>query len=477
MNNEKSMTEESNLNSNFWNWFGKSKVVDEQGKPLAVYHGTQRPDRVGNQFDPKRASSGPMGFFTSDPSVASGYATSKRDTSIKDETEYYERFLVKVKGRKNPVNIVDYWYFLSPEQKKDITEKAPYVNMDMDEDTIFLDTKEGMKPFDSFQWDVRQARGNVFKALSDTWLASGSIFDEEERFLDVLRLLGITNVDYEDPHVVKSGVYAVYLSLQNPLKTWEVSDDVIFSLYEVSKKQRQRQTVGADDWDKRIQNPKEWVQRLKNKDDYVWTSIPDWVTLTLKQLGYDGIIDIGSKNGQKTEHFVYIPFRPNQIKSIWNKGTWSFDSNKLNEIVYQDAFGPEFEKFHKKWKGQKKDRTLFVQFTNFDAGYDNKVGYSDPNHSDPKGVYGYPLWYVIDHPGDIWYGANAKFLRVLQNTHPEKTLQLTYSRELPNRHRCSSSPFRENTQKDLTGMTSGESLLYGLLMNRTGCYKKWGIGL
>ena len=26
---------------NFWNWFGDSKVVDENGKPLVVYHGTE----------------------------------------------------------------------------------------------------------------------------------------------------------------------------------------------------------------------------------------------------------------------------------------------------------------------------------------------------------------------------------------------------------------------------------------------------
>ena len=30
---------------NFWNWFDDSKVVDEQGRPLVVYHGTN------NKFD------------------------------------------------------------------------------------------------------------------------------------------------------------------------------------------------------------------------------------------------------------------------------------------------------------------------------------------------------------------------------------------------------------------------------------------
>jgi hypothetical protein len=98
----------------------------------------------------------------------------------------------------------------------------------------------------------------------------------------------------------------------------------------------------------------------------------------------------------------------------------------LQEITYQDAYGPEFVKFVNKWKGKKKDKNYFVQFSNHNGDYTNKAPYADPNHADPVGVYGYPLWYVIDYPGDIWYGQKAKFLRVLWNKHPEKTLQLQY---------------------------------------------------
>jgi hypothetical protein len=99
---------------------------------------------------------------------------------------------------------------------------------------------------------------------------------------------------------------------------------------------------------------------------------------------------------------------------------------KLRELNYKDSYGEEFEKFHKKWKSQKKDSTLFVQFLNRDVGYDQKKGWDSPNHSDPVGVYGYPLWYVIDYPSDIWYGQKASFLRVIRNTVPRKTLQLQY---------------------------------------------------
>ena len=61
----------------FRRWFKDSKVVDEQGKPLVVYHGTAIPG-VTN-FETYGTPYGLMGtgtYFTDSPGVASGYATS-----------------------------------------------------------------------------------------------------------------------------------------------------------------------------------------------------------------------------------------------------------------------------------------------------------------------------------------------------------------------------------------------------------------
>ena len=33
--------ENNNLNSNFWKWFGDSKVIDKDGNPIICYHGTR----------------------------------------------------------------------------------------------------------------------------------------------------------------------------------------------------------------------------------------------------------------------------------------------------------------------------------------------------------------------------------------------------------------------------------------------------
>lgn len=63
---------------NFWKWFGDSKVVDEQGRPLVVYHGTTGDiesfdkNQMGSNTRAESAKSG--FFFTSDTVTAESYA-------------------------------------------------------------------------------------------------------------------------------------------------------------------------------------------------------------------------------------------------------------------------------------------------------------------------------------------------------------------------------------------------------------------
>ena len=62
---------------NFWAWFGDSKVVDAEGKPLVVYHGTRAQfevfdfGRIGQQGRAEGAGF----YFTTNKQIASGYGT------------------------------------------------------------------------------------------------------------------------------------------------------------------------------------------------------------------------------------------------------------------------------------------------------------------------------------------------------------------------------------------------------------------
>jgi hypothetical protein len=70
-------------NPNFWKWFDDSKVVDNQGNPLVVYHGsgamfdTFDKDRIGQNYGESHGGSRGHGgfFFTTRKSTADYYAS------------------------------------------------------------------------------------------------------------------------------------------------------------------------------------------------------------------------------------------------------------------------------------------------------------------------------------------------------------------------------------------------------------------
>lgn len=326
---------------NFKAWFGDwetypqhaSKVRDENGKPLVVYHGTQRPDRVGYKFDPKRATSGPMQYFTSDPEVASNYAKGKKDNSIGTEEDYADRFRFKPKELRKTINVKDYWWYLPVDQKKKVQELAPLISDE--EGNIHIG--DGLTSLSHFNEVLRVCKGNYLAALCELWLNSGQLYDEEEKFLEVLNLIGIKDVIYEDPHASYPAVFATFLNIRTPLRTSEITDVIKKEIIKAGIRKRGNLNVDySDQWDKRNKDPREWIEDLKNGNEYVWTCIPDWVTDVLRKLGFDGIIDTGNKSGTGKDHYVYIPFRPNQIKSIWAK-TYSWDSDKIHEKLEEQG--------------------------------------------------------------------------------------------------------------------------------------------
>ena len=313
----------------FRSWFGDSKVVDKNGNPQPVYHGTGRPDRVGVVFRRSRATSGPMAYFTDDPAVASGYATGKADTSFEGEEDYNGWFKVKIPGQRTPVNIDKAWYYLNGAQKAKMAKLAPTV-FSSDEGEI-VQEPDHTNGVGNFDWSVKQYRGNVLAALVEGWLSGGILFNREMEFIKVLKMSGFPfKVEYADPHATQPFVYQTFLRITNPLDTSTISQSVVAALEKASKATRQAVArFGADAWSKKTKYPKSWMDELKydleHGTAYAWTTIPDWVTNTLKKLGYDGIKDQGGKH-HDVSHTVWIPFEETQIKSAI--GGTLFDPSK-----------------------------------------------------------------------------------------------------------------------------------------------------
>lgn len=105
------------------------------------------------------------------------------------------------------------------------------------------------------------------------------------------------------------------------------------------------------------------------------------------------------------------------------------ESGQVVEVAFRDIWPKGFSEFHDTWKRRKGRRDLYVRFDNGTTTDVLHGGASPtPTHHDPKGVYAYPLAYVIDYPGDIWYGHNSRFLQVIQDVSRRKVVlsDMTY---------------------------------------------------
>lgn len=343
---------------NFRRWSGGAPLVTSAeavgrewltGEPVVVeaFHGTARPDRIGDEFKPARATSGPMSFFTSDPEVASSYAQNKRDTSLAYEDQNYESwFKFKPPGERTAVDIVRAWYRLSPEQKARVAALAPRVTFDMEGDGIVLGPEGHNSGTGSYDYNLEATKrsfdrvGNPMKALLEDWLNSGKLINDESEFLKVLKLAGfpVEHVDFDNPNAQYPAVIKGHIAFANPLVTSDMPQRVLEALREAAKRDRTRtQPNGGDIWDKNSRSIRDWLDAFGAEGaEYVWTSIPDKVTAVLRGLGYDGIIDTGGKGGGLA-HRVFIPFAPTQFKGAFNKGTYDPEKRRFNFSRAGDA--------------------------------------------------------------------------------------------------------------------------------------------
>ena len=361
------------------------KMVDDAAKAagytVKAYHGTSRGDRVGNVFLPERATSGPMAFFTDNRVIAEGYSKGKQDTSMAydpDFDRYETQFRIKTKYNDMP--LYKAWGYLPFDARNRITKKAGQLRENWDGDGELILDPTTNEAGGGFQWQLKESRGNAIQALTEQWLNSGNLFNEEGRFLDVLEMAGVTeefkkigmdSLYFKDPHARHEKVYDTFLKINNPLDTSLVDEKFVTELeawYEEQDQSKyERESVSADLWDKNSIDAYDFAERLRDDIErgtfHAWTSIPDSVTDYLKYLGYDGIKDVGGKNGGEG-HTVWIPFSSEQVKSA-------------EPVTYDDKGEviPLSERFNPENIDIRYSRELdFIDFINEQAGEE-----SDPN--------------------------------------------------------------------------------------------------
>lgn len=299
------------------------EAAKENGYTIKAFHGTSRGDRVGNVFLPERATSGPMAFFTDSREIADRYSRDKADTSLaydEEYNDYYTQFRVTRNGKS--LSVGDLWKYLPMTERAKIKDAAPHIRFDEDYDKIIYDptAQHGNGAYDAYE--LNRNKGNVLNTLVSTWLETGDLYDREADFLDVLRLAGLNDVEYRDPDARHEKVYETYLKIRNPFDASNVEqafyDGLSAWLKSTDISEYQKESAGADTWDKNSVEPEQFLERVSSDIEagtsHAWTSIPDYVTAYLKELGHDGIKDTGGKGGGEG-HTVWIPFSSEQVKS------------------------------------------------------------------------------------------------------------------------------------------------------------------
>lgn len=314
------------------------EAAKEAGYTIKAYHGTSRADRVGNVFRADRATSGPMAFFTDDRAIAENYSRNKKDTSLAYDTDYdtYEtQFRASSKnGAKYTLDMPVHraWGYIDLRKRNEIKRKAGQLRFDWDgdEDAFILDPNTQEANGD-FQWQLKNARGNVITALEEHWLNSGNLFNNEVRFLEVLEMVGVKeelervgfDLSFKDPNYREEKVYDTYLRITKPFDATKKATEAFIKRFEnwIDKQpygKYDRESQSADMWDKNNVSAESFAERMRDDlergTSHAWTSIPDSMTDYLKHLHYDGIVDTGGKNGGVV-HTVYIPFSSEQVKS------------------------------------------------------------------------------------------------------------------------------------------------------------------
>lgn len=325
------------------------ELKDENGNIKRYYHGTGRADRVGYYFDPERATSGPMAYFTDNEEIAENYSRNKADTSLayeeEDVSNYHNQFVVDVDGEE--IRLEDYWHMLPAAKRLEFRERAGHITYDDDyELTVDESVNNGNGGYASDPYLVRQAHGNAFRMLIDAWLDSGDFFNEEEKFLEVMDLLGMEGVRYKDPYYREEKVYEVYLNVTNPLDTSDIDEEFAADVEDwidaTDLDYYAKESANADMWDKNSVDPYDWLERLRsdieNDTTHAWTSVPDIISDFLREQGYDGIVDKGGKGGG-IGHQVVIPFSSEQIKDINNEHPTRENPDIRYSLNEQDADG------------------------------------------------------------------------------------------------------------------------------------------
>lgn len=380
-------------------WFQDSKVVDESGKPLVVFHGTGHGGF--EQFDPGKqdpeALYGPGFYFTQDPEIASSYAKSQgyeyelgRDLTDEDYEKGRQFLLDAILGKDTPAAV-----------------------------------SRGLSWASSVHRNYRYLISNLLTGSVDWPREHESLIGFGD---DLSKALNVKRTPLPGAQVIP-----VFLKITRPLdmdKTYHRQDlddiarvlDYQASLHDGPEREHRSRFARYFRQKGRLTGEKIWNTLLKYGDKEVTQGV-------LKGAGFDGIAHTGGAIHKSKRHQVWIAFNPNQIKSaIPNQGTYNpFSGNILKEHII-NAFkgGPGSGNFGHagrpgKHGGSLPTKSPFGHLPAEDQARLAKIGYKEASSYNLAGREQYGEWYnsptfVIFPDGRTAYGEEGEIKKPLRHT-------------------------------------------------------------
>jgi hypothetical protein len=263
---EKVLKEVQNLNENFEKWFSGSKVSNN-GKPMVCYHGSSKSNIKSFDFSKIGSSSGNYGHY--------GYGI-YFSTDIREAKTYGD-------------NIYECY----------IKIVNPFTGSDKQ---ILQLKNKGVKGIDELS-----VLSIDFKSLKNSFKQNKDIFE----FLNNIEKYGYEKAWKLFSNFKNSDLVEKLNDISDIVRYTDLNDDVngvpdyvldLLSDFNVNPKLNK----GFE-----YSQSLHWITDLGKRSEEV--------TEVIKELGYDGVI-YGSE---------IIPFKPNQIKSINNVGTWDDNTNNI----------------------------------------------------------------------------------------------------------------------------------------------------
>lgn len=290
------------LNVNFWKWFGKSKMVDKNGKPLICYHGTNR------KFDEFKLDAGhthDQGYY--------GYGiyfTFGNGKFSKEEASYYGSQVIEA--------------YLKVENPFDFSKLLDYNDTHISimglSSMVFLYNISLLFPeisnqitTDKITWNGSDGTSedipiSVLPKLVDKYKKKLKYFEGEDNRGDKFKSGYVKSEVIEYDYTDKGGKKGSYIDYEELGKYTHDTDKNTLEIGLIFDAIEKYEGIKA------AYHPEGYMTRYEIISD------------TIKKKGYDGIVQ--SMSGDEV-----VVFNPNQIKAVNNKGSFNSNNPKINENI------------------------------------------------------------------------------------------------------------------------------------------------